>query len=378
MVEAMAMPQVASDRCEIVVEHADQEACARYRAFAGPLVKGAAQHPLWYETWLASSKERGQIVWVLMGEQPVAALPLVESKSRSLTSLRFAGEDHANGNFVPHLAGAALSLDPLLNAIRMSLPHIALISLERQLEVMAGQTNLLLPLASRRSPDIALAVDLAGGFAKVLEKANGKKKKRKRRMQVRRYEEAGGEVAEKGEAPDRIRTILNTYFQIKRVRFAEAGIADAFGAPHIQSFWRDLMVASQSEPDRPFTVEALVVGGQILAVTGSSHLRDRTICEFGGISQDELSSTSPGEYLAYTNIEEACAKGMALYDFSVGDEGYKRSWCDMESTQFDVVLPLTSAGRLATAASNAVTAVKQRVKSNPTLWKFAKALRRLR
>ncbi|MFN3764775.1 MAG: GNAT family N-acetyltransferase [Aliihoeflea sp.] len=379
MVDALAMARTAKAGLKIEIERAGPGALARYRDFAAHRAKGAPQHPLWFETWLGESGEPGHIVWEKRDGEPIAALPLVETRINGLPALAFAGGAHANGNFCPSAeTDAKISGAMLTSAVRHSLPHVALIALERQHPVLGDQDNILADLATRTSPNLALAASLAGGFIGVLERANGKKRAKKRRVQARRFEEAGGSVLRKPASAEEIADVLSAFFRLKSARFERAGIADAFAAPNIRNFWRALLEASQHEPDRPFTLEALVVGDKVRAITGSSHLFDRTVCEFGAIEDDELTSTSPGEYLVYSNLEEACAKGLPLYDFSVGDEAYKRTWCEVEIQHFDVVIPISPAARLAVLGSNIVTRAKQTVKSNPRLWSMAKAIRRLR
>jgi CelD/BcsL family acetyltransferase involved in cellulose biosynthesis len=379
MVDALEMNHIEDGGLEITIEAADPQTLGHYRDFAAQRVKGAAQHPLWFEKWLHESGVTGWIVWLKSGARTIAALPLVETRINGLSALAFAGEAHANGNFCPAAdPDASVSAETLAAAVRRALPHVALISLERQHRSVAGQTNVLAGLASRTSPNIALAASLQGGFAGLLERANGKKKSKKRRAQSRRFEDAGGSMIQKPATADEIDAILDAFFRLKAARFEKAGIADVFSQPHIRSFWRALLEASQYEADKPFTLEALIVGGRVRAITGSSHLQDRTVCEFGAIEDDDLASISPGEYLAYSNLEETCAKGLPLYDFSIGDEAYKRSWCNVEITHFDVVIPLTPAARLAVLGFNLVSRAKRQIKANPQLWAMAKAVRRLR
>lgn len=379
MVDALEMKRCADDGLALTVEAADPPALCRYRDFAAQRIKGAAQHPLWVEKWLRESGETGWIVWLRNGARTVAALPLVETRINGFSALAFAGGAHANGNFCPCAdPDIIVPVDMLADAIRRALPHVALVALERQHRWLGGQANLLARLSSRTSPNIALAADLGGGFAGLLKRANGKKKSKKRRVQSRRFEEAGGSDVQKPASPAEIDAVLDAFFRLKAARFEKAGIADVFSQPHIRSFWRRLLQASQHEADRPFTLEALIVGNRVRAITGSSHLHDRTVCEFGAIEDDDLASISPGEYLAYSNLEEACAKGLPLYDFSVGDEAYKRSWCNVEIIHFDVVIPLTPAARLAVLGSNLVIRAKKQIKANPQLWAMAKAMRRLR
>ncbi|WP_295812784.1 GNAT family N-acetyltransferase, partial [uncultured Nitratireductor sp.] len=116
--------------------------------------------------------------------------------------------------------------------------------------------------------------------------------------------------------------------------------------------------------------------GKLRAVTGSSRTAERLICEFSSIADDELTDASPGRFLFYENIEEACEKGFAIYDFSVGDEYYKRLWCDLETAQFDTFVPLTMKGRALALASAGSARAKRVVNNNSRLWAFAKAVRR--
>ena len=346
MVDALETADGARAGLAITVEAAGPQALRRYRDFAGPRAKGAAQHPLWFEKWLETTGERGWIVWVADGTSTLTALPLVETRISGLPALAFAGGAHANGNFCPAThSGTAVCVQRLKAAIRQSLPHVAMLSLERQHRTLDGQTNVLAAMATRTSPNIALAASLDGGFAGLLSRTNGKKKSKKRRAQWRRFEDAGGSAVVKPATTAEIDAILD---------------------------------ASREEADTPFSIEALVVGGKPRAITGSTHLRDRTVCEFGAIEDGELASISPGEYLAYSNLEEACAKGLPLYDFSVGDEAYKRSWCDIEISHFDVVVPLTPAARLAVLGFDVIAGAKKRIKASPQLWALAKAVRRLR
>ena len=146
--------------------------------------------------------------------------------------------------------------------------------------------------------------------------------------------------------------------------------------PEVQSFFRAIFADALKEPKPSFVLNALEVAGKIRAVTGSSLCGDRLICEFGAIAEDDLAGASPGEFLFFDNIQQACQDGFAVYDFSVGDEPYKRLWCDLEIRQFDVLAPLTAKGRLLAASMRQVTALKAFIKNNRFIWKLAKSFRK--
>ena len=129
-------------------------------------------------------------------------------------------------------------------------------------------------------------------------------------------------------------------------------------------------------PAPAFCLHGLEGAGKLRAVTGSSICGDRMICEFGAIAEDDMAHASAGDFLFFQNIQEAADSGFAVYDFSVGDEPYKRLWCNIETTQYDVTVPFTLKGRAFAGALRAATAAKAAIKNNPALWRFVKRLRK--
>ena len=67
---------------------------------------------------------------------------------------------------------------------------------------------------------------------------------------------------------------------------------------------------------------------------------------------------------------------MDVYDFSVGDEHYKRLWCDIEATHFDVSVPLSVKGHVLAGLSRGKTRLKTFVKRNQFIWGLTKRLRK--
>ncbi|TIX05388.1 MAG: GNAT family N-acetyltransferase, partial [Mesorhizobium sp.] len=63
-------------------------------------------------------------------------------------------------------------------------------------------------------------------------------------------------------------------------------------------------------------------------------------------------------------------------DFSVGDEPYKRLWCDIETQHFEVLVPLTLKGRALALALRQGARTKAIIKNSPLIWKLTKMLRR--
>lgn len=356
-------------------EHASEA----YSVFCAHALQAPPQGALWTESW-ARPGNFGCFTAILEREgRPVLALALEIVRTGPFRVARWVGGNHANGNF-PVLANGAghlpyEALKGLAHEIHHALPDIDLLTLERQIPAVDGIANPLLALPHRPSPNIALATDLSGGFEALLSRVNGKRKRKKYRSQLRKFEEAGGFRRFRAKTAIEVETLFSAFLEMKRQRFAAQGIADVFAPTTVQTAFRTLFNRALESPSPTFFLHGLEVGGIIRAVSGSSLAGRRLICDFCAFADDDLAATSPGDFLFFENIREACEEGFEIYDFSVGEERYKRAWCDIETTQFDVFLPLTPKGRVLAYGRSALSDAKRMVKNNPALWTLAKKLR---
>lgn len=351
---------------------------AVYDRLAGDTVFAPAQRPEWVRAW-THQVNPDTLVASLTDERgnPIVALPLEVVPAGRLRIARFVGGSHANGSF-PATAKdiapvPAPALAALVQAIRAGRPDIDVLALERMTPAIAGMRNPLMDLPHRASPNPALAVDLKDGFDAILARLSSKRIKR-HRAQARKFAALGGAGRQVARTEAEVERFLQAFFAMKAERFRAMGIADVFGEPDVRAFFGQLF--RDSLASGAFTLEALDVGGKLRAVTGHSRCGDRLICQFGAIASDELAPHSPGDFLSYENIKAACEAGFKVYDFNVGDEPYKRTWCDIEERQFDVVLPLTAGGRLLSGWLGAKAGLKGWVKSNRVLWPLVRKLRR--
>jgi len=353
---------------------------AVYRDLAANGMHGPAQATLWVEQWAASAKSDCFVVAVEQAGKPALALALEVIRSGPFRIARLMGGSHANGNFPvadpAFLKSGHFSAEALLAAVRKARPDVDALVLERLLPELDGTPNPLLALPHVQSPNIALAADLAGGFEGLLSRVSGKRKRKKHRWAMRKFEAAGGLRRIKAETPDEVSRLLAAYFAMKESQFRKRGITDVFGEAAVRNFFRSLFSSALESAPHPFVLHALEVGGKLRAVTGSSVLGKRMVCEFAGISDDELAHASPGDYLFFENIEQACRDGFQVYDFSVGDEPYKRLWCELETRQFDVVAPLTVKGHLLAQRLRLEARVKTYIKNSPAIWRLTKMLRK--
>lgn len=366
---------------KIQVSAATPAALAAYARACNDSLFAPAQSALWVQSWVSTVRPEGLIVTVAEGGRTVFALALEITRVGPFRIARFMGGTHANGNFAPALpdwlkGGAQADIAAIVKAIRAARPDLDALMLQRLALDLDGTENPLLVLPHMPSPNIALAVDLRAGFDAVLEHTSAKRKRKKHRAQMRKFEAAGGFRHIVAKTPDETRRLFDAFLAMKEQRFRKAGVTDVFAEPEIRAFFHALFAGSLRDGSQAFTLEGLEVGGKLRAVTGTSRCSKRLICEFGAISDDELGAASPGEFLFYENIESACNDSFEIYDFSVGDEPYKRLWCDIETRQADALVPLSIKGHCFVLAMRLTSGFKAFIKKSPVIWNMLKALRK--
>jgi CelD/BcsL family acetyltransferase involved in cellulose biosynthesis len=381
MTNAMVVAETLGMTTRISVSAASPEAIARYEMLGRTGICAPPQSPAWVRAWLATVAPDCVVLTIVEGERTVFALAIEVVTKGPMRMARFVGGTHANGNFALGEPDWLTRATPeifmdLATALATARPDIDLLLLERLIPEHSGIGNPLLVLPHVQSPNVSLAVDLSGGLAKVFSAPGGKRKLKKHRAQARKYGAAGGFRRMEAQTEDEVDRLLNAFFEMKAARFRKAGITNVFADTQIKAFFRELLRDALPFTPKPFVLHALEVGGKPRAVTGSSLSADRLICNFSAIADDEIARFSPGDFLFFENIQDACDKHLAVYDFSVGDEPYKRLWCDLETRHMDVLVPLTLKGKLLAASMRSLTALKARIKNNPMIWGRVKALRR--
>ncbi len=368
------------------VSLASQSALRDYEQLCDVAVHAPPQGPLWVRNWSRHHPDTSIIATLSVDGRPVFALALEMVALGPLRIARFMGGCHANGNFPatdPTLLDQATptAFAALFDALAGFRPAIDVVLLDRLLPVSdampLSRPNPLLALRPFDSPDISLAVNLSGGFEAMIASPEGRGKHKRYRSQARKFAAAGTCRRIEATNSEEVDRLLDAFFEMKAARFASMGITDVFAPPDVRAFFRNLFAEPLREPSPPFVLHGLEVAGKLRAITGSSRCGNRLICEFGSISEDELCHLSPGNFLFFDNIREASEQGFTVYDFSIGDEPYKRQWCDTEIRYLETLIPLTAAGKAYAFAHRQKVRLKTRLKQSPALWPLLKNMRRI-
>jgi CelD/BcsL family acetyltransferase involved in cellulose biosynthesis len=341
----------------------------------------------WCAAWKKAHDSQLLIVRGSSGGRLLFILPFELERGRVFRTARLIGSDHSNlntGLFASEIdkVPRAELLTALTRGIRREARRFAdVIVLDRTPAAWRGSPHPLASLPAIQNPNASFQLPLLGGIEPTLAQINAKRRRKKMRISERRLNDLGGydyAIARQGPGAH---ALLETFFQQKAARFEALGLPDAFRDAETRAFFHALIDARASEPDNGTLLElnAITLKGQhegrIVAVAGLSRKGDHVICQFGSI--DEFAAdASPGELLFYRIIERLSAEGVTLFDFGIGDQPYKRSWCTIETPLRDIVLPLTLRGYFAAGIRGATAQLKRAIKGKKALYAFIQRRRR--
>lgn len=338
----------------------------------------------WFETLGRAEGGSAVLVVGLLDERAVFLLPLTRLRKRGLTILTSMGGTHANYRFALFCreAGAvnARLVSDLPALLAKALPFsVDILDLPLQPLAWDGIEN---PLAARlpstQSAVGGSSVSLISDFNAVIERGNAKRKRKILRAQERGLNELGGYHVARTDSPAEDRRLYRTFLAHKAPWFAERGIPDKFANAATRAFFERLADDNALLPhgEKLIEFDYVEADGKILALLAGGTFDGQHFGYFTSIIHDEkYASLSPGAFTFYKRIESACAEGLRRFDFGVGAERYKASWCDEEHPLVDVLVPLSLKGRLYAGAKRLKTGLKRQIKRNPTLWRFVRQFR---
>ena len=159
---------------------------------------------------------------------------------------------------------------------------------------------------------------------------------------------------------------LDTLMAQKAQAFNRMGIANLFARPGYPEFFRAL--ATDPATRHLAHVSRLDVGTAAAAVNLGLTFRDRYYYLLASYDGGELSRFGPGAAHLHELMRQAIERGFRVFDFTIGDEPYKRDWSDTELTLFDHIAVATLRGALVAMPLLAKRRLKRWIKQTPVLW----------
>lgn len=340
----------------------------------------------WCRAWAQTNKSRLLIVEGVHAGRTELILPLEIVRQGPVRTARFLGSRFSNINTGLYTENFRSLVSPAM--LRRALDqargqfsrHFDLFILENMPLHWRGHEHPFSHLPSVLNQNAAYQLPLFADFDQTLAQLNAKRRRKKFRQTERRLEALGGYQHCIAETPGDASATVEQFFQQKAARFEALGLPNVFRDEETQAFFRAIAHLPARKDAYALQLHALRIRsggeqGKIIAIAGLSRKGDHAICQFGSIDEKFAPETSPGEFLFHLMIKKLCGEGVALFDFGIGDQPYKRSWCTIETRQHDLLWPTTSAGRAVATLHRAKASAKRAIKQNPRLYGFLQRLR---
>lgn len=340
----------------------------------------------WCSTWATAHENQLLLVRGTIGQKTAFILPLELVRGRFFRTARFIGSDHSNintGVFAEGLIDTPELAAKLIEELSRKMARVAdIVTLEKIPFDWRGEQHPLSSLPAVKNQNSSYQLPLFENFEQTLAQINAKRRRKKFRVSEKRLQALGGYEHIVASNDDERRKFLCTFFRQKAERFKAMGLPNVFQDATTQAFFHTLASRPHDGENRPLELHAIRLkgenAGRIVAVAGVSRKSDHVICQFGSIEESLATECSPGEFLFHLVIEKCCKEGAALFDFGIGDQPYKRSWCTVETAQHDIILPLTRRGRLAAFIHRTIVRTKSAIKKNPRVYNLMQRIRRKR
>lgn len=340
----------------------------------------------WCRAWAGLPGLKTLVVLVSLDGRPAVLLPLEIVRRFGVRVARLIGTAHSNHN-APLYSERFLAeadqgmMDDLLETLEaLNLPaDVLAVDKLRPLTGDRSEPFLAFGHVSSQNPSFQLPLNPA--FDRTLAQINAKRRRKKFRTSERRLEPFGGyrHIAAKND--EDARRLLAEFFRQKTIRLTEQGLPDVFAEPGVREAFGRLASFEANGGAPVLKLHAIEIedGGRrkLLAIAGLTRKGGHVTCQFGSVDDRTVPDASAGELLFFLMIRDLCEDGAEVFDFGVGDQRYKRSWCPVETAHHDVFLPLRGRGIPAARLMAATVRAKRFIKTSPRVRKLADRARAL-
>jgi CelD/BcsL family acetyltransferase involved in cellulose biosynthesis len=253
--------------------------------------------------------------------------------------------------------------------------HHDLIDLEKMPKVLGGQANPFGALRVTPHVNDAYLATLGGDWETYYAtKRSSATRKTDRKKRKRLADHGETRFITAGDRDDVVKTV-DALIEEKRKSYAKLGVANMFKRPGYRDFFLDLATAPRST--QLAHVSRLDVGDATAAANFGLTFRGRYYYILAGYDDGELARFGPGAIQLMDVMRYAIEHGCKLFDFTIGDEPYKREWCDVEIGLCDYIAPASFRGWILVISTIAARAIKRRIKRSPAAWAVIRKVRML-
>lgn len=241
-----------------------------------------------------------------------------------------------------------------------------LIELSKLPERVGEQANPFLALPVALNPSNAHVADLSGTWTEFYETKRSSGTRRRDRTKLKRLGELGEVRYVTPQDHGEIESTLDLLIEQKSRSFARMGVANMFERPG----WSEFFAAVATDPRmRNFVhISRLDVGSCWAAINLGLVFGGTYYHVLASYDDGEVSRFGPGAAHLRELLRYSIERGLTHFDFTIGDERYKREWSDRTLLLYDHVAAASARGLAAAAMVHGHRRMKRVIKQNEALW----------
>ena len=246
------------------------------------------------------------------------------------------------------------------------------VDLPKMLDTVGSQPNPFVSLEVHSNPSGAYVATLGTDWEAFYAANRSGPTRKKERKQLKQLAEHGEVRFVEVDDPAAIAGSMATLIEQKSHAFARMGVVDNFARPGYRAFYLDLTSAPRARDI--VHVSRLDVGETVAAASLGLRFRGTYYLVLSSYQDGELARFGPGRAHLNELLRHAVAGQFRRFDFTIGDEPYKRDWSDIVLRPYDHLQPVTIRGAAVVSAKVAFRVTKRFIKQTPALWRlFSKA-----
>ena len=342
-----------------------------------------AWQSLWRKHIGAAAGVKPVIVLGRQGERIVCIFPLAIERGRLVWRLTWHAGDLCDYNG-PLLAPDfdklvdRVAFGELFGAVRRALAadprfRFDAIFFEKMPETIGGQANPFVLPGSHLNPSGAYVLTLSDDWETLYRAKRSSATRRRDRTKHKRLDDIGAVRFVTSATAAEIEANLDALATQKSAQLRAMGAEDVFARPGFTAFFHDL--ATGSAAPGMAHVSQLAVGSIIAAANFGLIFRGSYYHILASYDAGPVSRYGPGAAHLHELMRYAIERGCTAFDFTIGDEQYKREWADTLVGLYDYRAAATPAGWLVTMAGATAGRAKRVIKQNPRLWALASGVR---
>ncbi|MGD1933423.1 MAG: GNAT family N-acetyltransferase [Candidatus Phaeomarinobacter sp.] len=360
------------------------ECAVAWRLLEGVAHATAFQHHAWVKAWLETVghvrevEPRIALVRDEAGDL-MMILPMAIERVLGVSTLVWMAQDEADyhGPLIHPKWDTGTTREEIgriLSAVAASVPEAHAFALTKTLSSIEGVANPLRAIEHTPHPSSGHAITLTGDdFDTFYAGVRSKSTRKRDRQRRRRLQETGTVEFKVGSSQDEQHTLLDAILDQKALWLSERGISNPFAPGEVKAFLHHLI--SDQTARGALHISALTVDGQVAAGNVGYVRNERFYAVIGSVTDGELSRHSPGTIHLHELLRWCYAHHITAFDLTVGDESYKKDWCDARQELIDIRIPLTAMGYLSTLPCRIKDTLKRHIKASPFLYDLATSLR---